>query len=221
MSDASHDALPARALLAEFIGTFALVFAGCGAIMSDATSGGALGHVGVCLTFGLVVAAMIFATGHVSGAHLNPAVTIAFAATGAFPWRKVPGYVVTQAVAATLASFALSGLLGQVASIGATSTSLGLGAAFALEAIMTFFLMFVITSVATDVRAQGHHAAVAIGATVALCALFGGPLTGASMNPARSLGPALAASSFQAIWLYLSAPVVGAVAGALAYQRTR
>lgn len=217
----SHGRASARALLAEFVGTFGLVFAGCGAVMSDQISGGAVGHVGVCVTFGLVVMVMILATGHISGAHFNPAVTVSFAALGRFDWKDVPKYAAAQVGAALLASAALLWALGPVAKLGATGTGLGVGVAFGLEVILTFFLMFVITAVATDDHAEGQHAALAIGGTVAVCALFGGPLTGASMNPARSLGPALVSGHLELLWLYVAAPVVGAVLGALTYQRVR
>lgn len=206
-----------RKAAAEAIGTFTLVFAGCGAIVVNAQSG-ALGHVGVCLTFGLVVAGMIFATGHVSGAHLNPAVTVAFASTGAFPWRQVPAYVAAQLGAALLGSLAIAALIGTDAHLGATLPAQGLAQAVALEALFTAVLMFVIQSVATDARASGQLAAVAIGGTVALLALMGGPLTGASMNPARSLGPALVSGELTGAWLYVVGPVLGALGGAGAYR---
>jgi len=211
---ASHPLL--RKAAADAIGTFALVFAGCGAIVVDAQTG-ALGHLGVCLVFGLVVGAMIFATGHVSGAHFNPAVTLSFAATGHFPWREVPAYIGAQLIAAVTASTAIRFLVGSEAHLGATLPSVDWSAAFGLELTLTFFLMFVIQAVATDARASGNVAALAIGGTVALCALMGGPLSGASMNPARSLGPALVAGQLDALWLYLIAPCVGALAGGWTY----
>jgi len=210
----------AQKVAAESIGTFALVFAGCGAIMVDAQTG-SLGHLGVSLTFGRVVCVMICAVGHICGAHFNPAVTIAFATSGRFPWRQVPAYLAGQIGAALLASFLLRALLGPIARIGATAPTIGLASAFAVEVVITFFLMFVIISVATDSRAIGSTAGPAIGGTVALCALFAGPLTGASMNPARSLGPAIAAADGTMLWLYFCAPVVGAVLGAAAYRAIR
>jgi MIP family channel proteins len=213
-------ALP-RALAAEFVGTFALVFAGCGAIMVNAQTGGALGQVGIAITFGLVIAAMIYATGHVSGAHLNPAVTLAFALTRHFPWREVPVYWAAQCAGAIAAAGILRGSLGDIANVGATLPSGSDGQAFLWELLLTFFLMFVITSVATDTRAVGEAAAIAIGGTVGLDAMFGGPITGASMNPARSLGPAIASGEFSSLWLYLLAPAVGAALGALTYQVLR
>ena len=209
-----------RALLAEVIGTFALVFAGCGAIMVDAKTH-QLGHVGVALTFGLVIAAMIYATGHVSGAHFNPAVTFAFALTRHFPWPRVLAYWAAQLIGAVAAAAVLRASLGNIASIGATLPSGSQGQAFLFEVILSAFLMFVVLAVATDTRAVGEAAAIAVGATIAFDALFGGPVTGASMNPIRSLGPAIVSGNFHAIWLYLLAPIVGTSVGGLAYQVVR
>ena len=209
-----------RKVAADAIGTFALVFAGCGAIVLDA-DGGALGHVGISAVFGLVVAVMVAATGHVSGAHFNPAVTLAFAAVGRFPWREVPAYVLGQVVAAVTASLCVRALVGEAADLGTTVLTVSLGTGIGVEFLLTFFLMFVITSVATDARASGQFAAPAIGGAVAVCALVGGPLTGASMNPARSLGPALVSGQVDGLWLYLVVPVMGAVVGARTYQLVR
>jgi MIP family channel proteins len=209
-----------RALVAELIGTFALVFAGAGAIMVDDKTH-ALGHVGVAITFGLVIMVMIYAVGHVSGAHFNPAVSFAFALTRHFSWTKLLGYWVAQAAGALIAAAILRGSLGNRAHIGATLPAGSQGQAFLWEAILTFFLMFVILSVATDTRAVGEAAAIAIGGTVGLDAMFGGPITGASMNPARSLGPALVSGDLHALWVYLLAPLVGAAIGGFAYQFVR
>ncbi|HEX3330653.1 MAG TPA: MIP family channel protein [Gaiellales bacterium] len=209
-----------RSLLAEAIGTFALVFAGCGAIMVDAKTG-ALGHVGVAISFGLVIMVMIYAVGHISGAHFNPAVTLAFAVSRHFPTSRVAAYWAAQLAGATAAAFVLRASLGNVAHVGATLPSGSDGQAFLWEAVLSFFLMFVIMSVATDTRAVGEAAAIAIGATVGLDAMFGGPVTGASMNPARSLGPAIAAADFTSIWVYLTAPFLGAVIAAVTYQFLR
>jgi MIP family channel proteins len=214
------DARLLRMLVAEAIGTFALVFAGCGAIMVDATTH-ALGHVGVAITFGLVIMVMIYAVGHISGAHFNPAVTLAFACTRHFAWPRVPLYWAAQLAGATAAALVLRASLGDVAQVGATLPSGSDGQAFLWEAVLTFFLMFVIMAVATDTRAVGEAAAIAIGATVGLDAMFGGPISGASMNPARSLGPAIAAGDLSSIWVYLAAPIAGGVAGALTYQFLR
>ena len=209
-----------RALAAESIGTFALVFAGAGAIMVDAKTH-ALGHVGVAIVFGLVIMAMVYAVGHVSGAHFNPAVSFAFGLTRHFPWTRVAAYWCAQAAGALLAAAILRGSLGNVAHVGATLPAGSQGQAFLWESILTFFLMFVIMSVATDTRAVGEAAAIAIGGTVGLDAMFGGPITGASMNPARSLGPALVSGDLHALWLYVAAPLAGAAVGALAYQFVR
>src|SRR4029077_783032 len=180
---ASQPAL-VRMLVAEMIGTFALVFAGCGAIMVDAKTH-ALGHVGVAFSFGLVIMAMIYAVGHVSGAHFNAAVTFAFALSRHFPWRRAFAYWGAQLAGALAAAAVLRGSLGNIAHVGATLPSGSQGQSFLWELVMTFFLMFVIMAVATDTRAVGEAAAIAIGGTVGLDAMFGGPISGASMNPAR------------------------------------
>lgn len=209
-----------RTLAAEVIGTFALVFAGCGAIMVEAKTQ-ALGQVGIAATFGLVIMAMVYALGHVSGAHFNPAVTFAFALTRHFPWPRVGAYWAAQLTGALVAALLLRASLGDLAEVGATLPSGSQGQAFVWELVLSFFLMLVIMAVATDTRAVGEAAAIAIGGTVALDALFGGPISGASMNPARSLGPALVAVNLDAVWVYLTAPLAGATLGALAYQLVR
>jgi MIP family channel proteins len=206
----------ARALVAEGIGTFALVFAGAGAVVVDAKTG-ALGHVGVSLVFGLVIMVMIYAIGHVSGAHFNPAVTFAFSLSRHFPWRRAVGYWAAQVTGAVLAAALLRSSLGNTAHLGATLPAGSQGQSFLWEVVLSFFLMFVIMAVATDTRAVGEAAAIAVGGTVGLDALFGGPISGASMNPARSLGPALVSGDLHALWLYLVAPPLGAALGALAY----
>jgi len=205
---------------AELVGTYALVTAGCGAIMVNAETG-VVGHVGIALTFGLVIMVMIAATGHISGAHFNPAVTVAFALTRHFPWRDVPFYVGGQLFGAILGAVTLRLLIGDAAMLGATLPSGTLTQSFGIEVLLTAVLMFVIIAVATDTRAVGETAAIAIGATVALDALWGGPISGASMNPARSLGPALVAGIFQAQWIYVVAPLIGAAIGGYLYQWLR
>jgi aquaporin NIP len=210
----------ARALVAEAIGTFALVFAGCGAIMVDAKTG-ALGHLGVAFSFGLVIMVMIYAVGHISGAHFNPAVTLAFALTRHFPWTRAAAYWGAQLVGALLAAALLRASLGDLADVGATLPGGSQRQAFLWELVLTFFLMFVIMAVATDSRAVGEAAAIAIGGTVGLDALFGGPITGASMNPARSIGPAVVSGDLHALWLYILAPAVGAALAGLTYQFLR
>ena len=210
-----------RQALAELIGTFGLVFAGTGAIVINAETGGAVTHVGIALTFGLIVMAMIYATGHISGAHLNPAVTLAFAAARHFPLRAVPVYVTAQLAGALGASLALLAMFGDVAHLGATLPREGAAQSLFLELVLTLFLMFVIMAVATDVRAVGQAAALAIGGTVGLEALFAGPISGASMNPARSLAPAIVSGTWQAQWLYVVGPITGALAGAALYVLLR
>jgi aquaporin NIP len=209
-----------RALAAEAIGTFALVFAGAGAVMVDAKTH-ALGHVGVAITFGLVIMAMIYAVGHVSGAHFNGAVTFAFALTRHFPWGRALAYWCAQLVGALAAAALLRGSLGNIADVGATLPAGSQGQSFLWELVMSAVLMFVIMAVATDTRAVGETAAIAIGGTIGLDAMFGGPISGASMNPMRSLGPALVSGDLHALWLYVVAPVVGTSLGALAYQFVR
>jgi aquaporin NIP len=211
-----------RRAAAEGFGVFALVFAGCGAIITEAERPGTLGALGIALVFGLIVMAMIYATGHLSGAHLNPAVTLAFALTRHFPRNETIAYIVAQVVGALLAAAALAAIWpSDPASLGATLPTVGIGSAFVYEVLLSAFLMFVIIAVATDTRAVGAAAAIAIGGTVGLDALFGGPITGASMNPARSLGPALLSGELSDLWLYLLAPPLGAALGALAYQLVR
>ena len=211
-----------RRALAEGLAAFALVFAGCGAIVADAVYGGALGAVGVALVFGLIIMVMVYATGHLSGAHINPAVTIAFAVSRHFPRREVAAYIGAQVAGAIAAALCLLAVWpDQPGALGATVPSVGDGSALVYEVLMSAFLMFVIMAVATDTRAVGAAAAIAIGGTVGLDALFGGPVTGASMNPARSIGPALATGEWSSIWIYIAGPVAGTVLGALAYQLTR
>jgi MIP family channel proteins len=211
------------AYIAEGLGTFGLVFAGCGAIMIDTLSHGAITHVGVGLVFGLIITVMIYTFGHLSGAHFNPAVTLAFVVARHFPVRRLMSYWAAQVLGALLAAGCLRLLLGNVAHLGATlpAGNGGVWQSFGLEALLTFFLMIVIMAMATDTRAVGQAAALAIGATVALEALFAGPICGASMNPARSLGPALVSGVWTAQWIYLVAPMLGAVAGAGVYRWLR
>jgi aquaporin NIP len=210
----------ARRLAAEFVGTFTLVFAGCGAVMVDAKTQ-SLGHVGVAISFGLAIMVMIYAVGHISGAHFNPAVSLGFAVSRHFPWPRLLGYWTAQVLGALAAAAILRGSLGNIANTGATLPSGSERQSFLWELVLTFFLMFVIMAVATDTRAVGEAAAIAIGGTVGLDAMFGGPISGASMNPARSLGPALVSGDLHALWLYLAAPLAGATLGALAYQLVR
>lgn len=210
----------ARRALAELLGTYALVVAGCGAIVVNAQNG-QLGHIGVALAFGLVVTIMVAATGHLSGAHLNPAVTIAFGVSRHFPWRAIPAYIGAQMAGALLGAATLRLLFGNSASLGATIPSGAALQSLGLEVLLTAILMFVITAVATDTRAVGEMAALSIGFSVAANALWAGPISGASMNPARSFGPAVLANVWQDHWLYWIGPVAGAILGALLYQWVR
>jgi aquaporin Z len=196
---------------AELVGTFALVFAGTGAIVIDGVSGGQVTHVGVALTFGLVVTALIYALGDVSGAHLNPAVTLAFVAARRFPARSAVAYIVAQCVGATLASTLIRALFPAHPTLGATLPAGGMAQSFVLEIVMTWLLMLVILCVSHGAKERGAVAGMAVGAVVGLEALFGGPISGASMNPARSLGPALVSGEVRALWIYVSAPVIGAL----------
>lgn len=211
-----------RRAAAEGLGAFALVFAGCGAIVTDSVHAGTLGVVGVSLVFGLVIMAMVYATGHLSGAHLNPAVTVAFTLTRHFPRREALAYVAAQLAGAIAAALLLWAVWpSQPADLGTTLPTVGDGSALVYEAVLTALLMFTIMAVATDTRAVGGGAAIAIGGAVGLDALFGGPITGASMNPARSIGPALVSGQLHDLWIYVTAPLAGAALGALAYQLVR
>ena len=175
----------------------------------------------MALAFGLVIAVMVYALGHISGAHFNPAVSIGFAVGRHLPWSKVATYATAQVLGATAAALVLAVTLGQEVDLGVTQPAGSDLQSFVWEAALTFFLMLVITAVATDIRAVGQAAALAIGGTVALGALVGGPVSGASMNPARSIGPALVSGDLAHLWLYVAAPVLGAVGGALVYRGLR
>jgi len=198
-----------RKFLAEFLGTFALIFAGTGAIVINAESGGAITHLGVALTFGLIVLAMIYTVGDVSGAHMNPAVTVAFAVAGLFPFASVLLYIAAQVTGALLASLTLHFLFPQNATLGATLPA-GLPVqSFVLEFILSAILMFVILNVSHGAKEKGITAGIVVGSVIALEALFAGPICGASMNPARSLAPAIVSGHLEHLWIYLVAPVLG------------
>src|SRR5918911_5700 len=205
-----------RRLAAEVLGTFALVFAGTGAVVINDVSGGTVTHVGIALTFGLIVLAMIYALGDVSGAHLNPAVTLGFFAARRIEGRWVAPYIAGQCAGALLASLTLRLLFPTSATLGATLPAGGALQSFVLEFILTLLLMFVILSVSTGGEEKGGLAGVAVGSVIALEALFAGPISGASMNPARSLAPALVSLRLDSLWVYLTAPALGACAGVLA-----
>lgn len=205
--------------LAEFIGTYALLFFGCGSIMAAERLG--LSAFAIPAVFGAVVAVMIYTVGHISGAHFNPAVTLAFAITRHFPIRQVIPYWLAQFLGGVAAIATLAAIMPAGQSYGATIPAVSMGTAFIWEIILSTFLMFVITAVATDTRAEGVMAGIAIGTIVALCAFVGGPITGASMNPARSFAPALFQGTLNSLWIYLSAPFIGATCGAVLYQLIR
>lgn len=200
-----------RQCAAEFFGTFALVFAGTGAIVINSASGGVITHAGIAFTFGLIVLAMIYSIGDISGAHLNPAVTVAFFAARRFPGRAVLPYVASQMLGATAASLLLHFLFPQDRTLGMTLPAGGLVESFVLEVVLTFLLMWVILSVSTGAQEKGITAGIAVGAVIALEATFAGPISGASMNPARSFGPALVSVRFDGLWIYFVATTLGAV----------
>jgi MIP family channel proteins len=222
MSSALSDrSIRGRRLIAEGIGTFFLVLIGPGTAMVNAFTGGAVGHVGVALAFAFVVIAMIYALGHLSGAHINPAVTLAFWSVRRLPAAEVVPYVAAQCAGAALASLTLLGVLGPVGQLGATLPNIAPEKAFGLEWLLSFALMFVIMAVATDECVPAGFAALAVGLTVGFCALMGGPLTGASMNPARSFGPAIVGGLWTAHWVYWVAPVTGMILAARVYDGLR
>ena len=206
---------------AEAIGTFVLVFAGTGAITINEVSGGAITHVGIALTFGLVVLAMIYTLGDISGAHLNPAVTIGFWVSGRLPREAVWPYLASQCVGALTASILLRFLFPQNILLGATQPAGPMLQSFILELVLTAILMLAILSVSTGAKEKGITAGIVVGAVIALEALFAGPISGASMNPARSLAPALVSLKLDALWIYLVAPAIGALLGVMACRCVR
>lgn len=212
---------PGRRAMAEGVATFFFVLLGTGAIMIDARTGGEVGIVGIALAFAFALIVLVYAIGHLSGGHINPAVTIALWAVRRFPAKDALLYIVAQCVGATAASLVLWGMLGEIGGVGATVPTIAASEAFAVEWMLTFVLMFVIAAVASDERVAYGFAGVAIGLTVGADVIFGYTLTGASMNPARSLGPAVAAGIWDAHWIYWLAPILGAVAGAWTYETLR
>lgn len=205
----------------EFAGTFLLVFVAAGAVVANAASGGVITHPGIAIATGLVVTALVYALGHLTGAHLNPAVSLAFAVGRHFPLRDLFPYWAAQLSGALLAALAVRFFWGDVANLGATLPGLSAERALVLEMLLTFLLMFVITAVATDHRAVGQAAALAIGAVVGLEVMFAGPASGASMNPARSLGPAVVSGTWTSQWIYIVGPLLGAAGGVLTYEFLR
>jgi len=210
-----------RRYVAEAVGTFALVFSGTGAIVINDVTGGGVSHVGIALTFGLIVMAMIYAVGDVSGAHLNPAVTVGFVVARRLDVRFLAPYVLSQLAGAFIASVALLGMFGNRAGLGATMPLGSAGQSFALEVVLTGILMFVILCVSTGSREVGTMAGIAIGGVIGLEALFAGPICGASMNPARSLAPAIVSGQMGSVWVYITAPFVGSMIAAPLWMGTR
>ncbi|KAL5722065.1 putative aquaporin NIP5-1 [Ranunculus cassubicifolius] len=210
-----------RKLGAEFVGTFILIFTATAGPIVNEKYNGAETLIGNAACAGLAVMIVILSTGHISGAHLNPSLTIAFAALRHFPWVQVPAYIVAQVSGSICASFALKGVFHPSMHGGVTVPSVSTGQAFALEFIITFQLLFVVTAVATDTRAVGELAGIAVGATVMVNILIAGPSTGGSMNPVRTLGPGIAANNYDTLWLYLVAPTLGALAGAGIYTAVK
>ena len=208
-------------LIAETFGTFALVFAGAGAIVIDTATGGVITHTGIAITFGLVIMAMIYAIGDISGAHINPAVTLGFFFAGRFPAKTVIPYILAQCAGAFGAAFLLRALFPADELLGTTLPAGPPWQSLVLEGVMTLFLMFVILSVSTGAKEKGITAAIAIGGTIGLDAMFGGPISGASMNPARSLAPAIVSTHVEDLWVYLVGPVFGAIAAVPLFLATR
>ena len=208
-------------LISEAFGTFALVFAGAGAIVINNASEGAITHVGIAITFGLVIMAMIYAIGDISGAHINPAVTLGFFFAGRFPAKTVVPYILAQCAGAFGAAFLLRWLFPSDELLGTTLPAGPAWQSMVLEAVMTLFLMFVILSVSTGAKEKGITAAIAIGGTIGLDAMFGGAISGASMNPARSLGPAVVSTHVENLWVYLVGPIFGAIAAVPLFLATR
>lgn len=202
-----------RSLAAEAFGSFCLVFAGTGAIVINDTSGGTVTHVGIALTFGLIVLAMIYAVGDVSGCHLNPAVTVGFLAAGRFGRERILPYILAQSAGALLASSLLRAMFPSHPTLGATLPAGTATQSWVLEFVLALMLMVVILSVSTGAKEKGLLAGVAVGAVIALEALFAGPVSGASMNPVRSFAPAVVSWRMEHLWIYLTAPVLGALAG--------
>ena len=197
--------------ISEFIGTFAMIFCGTGAMTINEVTGGDVTHVGISMTWGLIVMAMIYAFGETSGAHFNPAVSIAFAHAKKFSWREVPKYIIAQILGAFSASLILWFLFPSSEILGATIPTVDVWRAFVLEFLLTFFLMVVIINVSTGSKEIGAVAGIAIGAVVLLEAMFAGPITNASMNPARSIAPAFVSGNLQHLWMYIIAPILGAL----------
>ncbi|KAK1587928.1 hypothetical protein Q3G72_018352 [Acer saccharum] len=209
-------------ILAEVVGTYFLIFAGCASVAVNTDYDKVVTHPGISIVWGLAVMVLVYSVGHISGAHFNPSITIAFATCKRFPWKQVPAYVAAQVLGSTLAAGTLRLLFSgkQDHFVGTLPAGSDMQS-FGMEFIITFYLMFIVSGVATDNRAIGELAGLAIGATVLLNVMFAGPISGASMNPARTLGPAIVSSQYKGIWIYMVAPILGAVCGAWVYNMVR
>lgn len=207
-----------RLYASEFIGTFFLVFAATGVVIVNDISGGAITHTGIAITTGLVVMAIVYAVGDVSGSHINPAVTVGFWLAGRFPGYRVIQYIVSQCLGAIAASLLLAFLFPELISLTVTQPYGSIIQSFVLEIVITFFLMFIILSVSTGSMEKGIMAGSAIGGVVGLTVLWAGPITGASMNPARSIAPALVSLDFNSLWIYIAGPVIGAAISVIAFR---
>ncbi|URE29662.1 Aquaporin NIP2-1 [Musa troglodytarum] len=210
-----------RKVVSEMIATFLLVFVTCGAGALNKNNPAVVSQLGASVAGGLIVTVMIYAVGHISGAHMNPAVTLAFAVARHFPWIQVPFYMLAQIAGSTIASYILRELLDPLKDLGTTTPSHTAAKALVAEIVVTFNMMFVTAAVATDTKAVGELAGLAVGSAVCITSIFAGPISGGSMNPARTLGPALASNKFDSLWVYFVGPPLGTVAGALAYSVIR
>lgn len=204
--------------LTEFIGTFILLFAGTGAVIVNQQTNGALGLPGIAAAWGFVIIALIYAFGDISGAHFNPAVTVSFAVDNRFSWKDVPGFLLSQLAGAVSASYVLHFLFPENQTLAITQPSGGQTQSFILEVIMTFILMIVILRVSTGAKEKGITAGIAIGGTVWMLVLFGGPISGTSLNPTRSIAPAIASGNFQSLWIYLTAPFLGMLSAVFVHR---
>ncbi|KAL0912523.1 hypothetical protein M5K25_018501 [Dendrobium thyrsiflorum] len=212
-----------RKIVSEMIATFLLVFVTCGASALNGSNDARVSQLGASIAGGLIVTVMIYSVGHISGAHMNPAVTLAFAVSkhGQFPWIQVPFYWLAQIIGATVSSFVLKAMLNPITNLGTTTPSGTSLQAFIMEVVVTFCMMFVASAVATDTRAVGELAGLAVGSSVCITSILAGPVSGGSMNPARTLGPALASKRFNSLWVYFLGPVIGTLSGALSYNFIR
>ncbi|CAO2816304.1 unnamed protein product [Amaranthus hypochondriacus] len=210
-----------RKLIAEMIATYLMVFVSCGVNAMNAIDEHKIGKIGVSLAVGMIVMVMIYAVGHISGAHMNPAVTLAFAATRHFPWKQVPIYATAHLTGATLAAFTIRVLLHPIKEVGITTPTGTSSQALIMEILVTFIMMFVTSAVATDSKAVGELAGIAVGSAVCISSILAGPISGGSMNPARTIGPALASGYYKALWVYVVGPLTGTLLGAWSYEFIR